>query len=196
MRRLRAVVLVAALACVVLLAHLLYPKETRWVRSAVDGRQYLIRSNGISGAEAQQNADALAEVNRRVLELVRACAARHPKLVELYSPSRLSEAAVDSRYTSYTLDKRDIHVCLRTRSDAKRLYDVNTLMYVIVHELAHMANWDRTSGQPILGHGSEFRAVFAELLQAAVQLGLYRYEDYAAAPTEYCGIVINSNVLG
>jgi hypothetical protein len=169
--------------------------ETKWIQSDLDNRWYLIKSNNITDAQYKENANALAEINKRVELLIDAVKNKYPKLKQLYSPEKLSEAAIDNRYTTFTVDKSDIHVCLRTRNDQKELYDINRLMYVIIHELAHMANWDPKTGEPIIGHGPEFMAIFKDLVKQSISLGIYKWVDYSKSPQEYCGIVIYQNIV-
>lgn len=178
-------------------------KDIAYVVSDVDGRKYLIRNN-YSDTQKQESANVLAEINRRVDKLLLVLRTKYAtdqsvshflvKLQQNYKPSVLSEAAIDSRYTTFTLDKSDIHVCLRTRDDQQQIYDIDKLMYVIIHELAHMANYD-VSGNPIMGHGQEFRDIFKLLLKESIAVGIYKYANYAAQPVEYCGMMINSNIL-
>jgi hypothetical protein len=106
----------------------------------------------------------------------------------------ISEAAIDPRYTTYTVDKQNMHICLRTRNSEEKIYDMNTLMYVVLHESAHLANYS-PDGSAIIGHGVEFKMVFRFLVEQSIKLGLYNYVDYANIPQPYCGIVINSNIL-
>lgn len=180
---------------VLLFLHYYYSKETKWVKSKLDNNWYLIKGSKLTSEQMTENANTLAEINRRVLVLIDDTKAVYPKLKELYNPKNLTEAAIDDRYTTFTLDKRDIHVCLRTRDDHQHLYDIDRLMYVVIHELAHMANWDRTTGQPIIGHGKEFISIFRDLVQRSLGLKIYKYRDYRESPVEYCGIIINSNVV-
>ena len=174
--------------------HLIYSSETKWVRSDLDNKYYLIKSNNITEKEYKENANALAEINRRIEILIKAKESQYPKLRELYKQEKLSEAAIDSRFTSFTVNKNDIHLCLRTRNDSKRLYEINHLMYVMLHELAHMANWD-DAGNPIIGHGPEFVKIFRDLVKTSIDLSIYEYIDYSKKPVEYCGIMIYNNIL-
>ena len=67
-------------------------------------------------------------------------------------------------------------------------------MYVVLHELAHMANYDKY-GYPIQGHGIEFINIFKLLVTEAINIGIYNYSDYSKVPQEYCGIMLNTSVL-
>jgi hypothetical protein len=179
----------------IILLHYYYSKETKWVKSDLDNNWYLIKGSKLTSEQMIENANTLAEINRRVVLLIDHTKDIYPKLQELYNPKNLTEAAIDDRYTTFTLDKRDIHVCLRTRNDHQHLYDIDRLMYVVIHELAHMANWDRVTGQPIIGHGKEFISIFRDLVKRSIRLKIYNYRDYKESPVEYCGIIINSNVV-
>jgi hypothetical protein len=87
-----------------------------------------------------------------------------------------------------------MHVCLRTRDQDEKLYNINLLMYVILHELAHLCNYDE-SGNPIQGHGKEFKENFYLFIVEAIKIGIYTYTDYTEKPEEYCGIMVSSTIL-
>jgi hypothetical protein len=87
-----------------------------------------------------------------------------------------------------------MHVCLRTRDQDEKLYNINLLMYVILHELAHLCNYDE-SGNPIQGHGKEFKDNFYLFIVEAIKIGIYTYIDYTEKPEEYCGIMVSSTIL-
>ena len=175
--------------------------EVQYVKSNVDNHIYTIRSGKGKGDEyLTKSADTLAELNIRIKKLVDHVHKKHgnrhyiKELEKRYHKDILSEAAIDSRYTTYTIDKEDMHVCLRTRDDHEQLYDINLLVYVLLHELAHLANYSR-SGQPIHGHGKEFSEIFKLLTKEALAIGIYRYENYYRRPVEYCGMTLNSHIL-
>lgn len=88
--------------------------------------------------------------------------------------------------TSYTVQKgREMYVCLRQQDGS--FVDMNTMMFVIIHEIAHIgAYWT-------FGHPPDFWAVFGLLLRDAIDAGVYEYDDYAAHPKKYCNIVITSS---
>jgi len=93
-----------------------------------------------------------------------------------------------SGVTSYTVNKGEkIVVCLRQRNN--NFVEINTLMYVIIHELAHIC--DLTSQQ----HDEKFWNNFEWLLEHAVNIGIYNYVDYSKDQEPYCGMNITSNVL-
>lgn len=178
--------------------------EVTYVEADLDKRKYMIRRGTKPSGFLKQSANTLAEINKRISQLVEHLDKKYSKdpsknywvsmLKKNYSPYILSEAAVDSRYTTFTVDKSDMHVCLRTRDQNEKMYEINLLMYVILHELAHFCNYD-PRGYPINGHGDEFKAIFKLLVVEAIKIGVYSYTDYNKQPQEYCGIMINSHIL-
>jgi hypothetical protein len=66
---------------------------------------------------------------------------------------------------SYTINKRVIHLCIKDPRDGK-FYDKNTLMYVVLHELAHVLCSD-------VGHTDNFAIINYALLEHAIKHGFY-----------------------
>ena len=172
------------------------------IKSLVDGNIYSV-VNKSSQNKSIESADALALINKRILTLIESMYSKYSTnpnydfvkyLKDRYSKDIISEAVNDPRYTTYTVDKHDIHVCLRTRDSNDTLYDINTLMYVVLHELAHLCNFDK-NGEMIIGHGYEFLRIFRILTENAMELGLYTKIDYNTKPKEYCGMMINSSIV-
>ena len=167
--------------------------EMEYVTSTVDGRRYLVKNM----ADSQAAADLLAKLNERLGKVVAHMKTVDPdnkdvrRLVRNYNPEHLSEGDDDTSYTSYSVNKGEqIVFCIRSRDASNKgaLEDINTLMYVGTHELAHLMTED-------VGHTPTFWANFKVLLGHAVQLGLYVKADYDKKPERYCGIKITSNVL-
>jgi hypothetical protein len=179
--------------------------EVVYVESVRDKHQYMIRRGKAKSSEfLKESANVLSEINQRVTKLIDHFKQKYMEdpskrywikhLAQNYNSGILSEAAIDSRYTTFTVDKTDIHVCLRSRDSSEKVYNINLLMYVVLHELAHLCNYDRYD-YPIQGHGAEFVNIFKVLVAEAVNIGVYDYTDYSHAPQEYCGIMINTSVL-
>lgn len=179
--------------------------ENVYVVSDVDKNTYLIRRGQNKSEEFLKNsANTLANINKRVLTLINKLddkSKANPDkyyfvkhLKKRYNASKLSEAAYDPKYTTYTINKDEMHVCLRTRDMNENLYDINLLMYVILHELAHMGNYDNND-EPIIGHGDEFKNIFNILVTESIQMNLYVYQNYREKPVEYCGIILNSSII-
>lgn len=177
--------------------------ETVYVKSKIDNKEYLIRNGKNDKTYLQDSADTLAIINQRIEKLLKHLNTKYKNnkkntfiniLIEKYNSEVLSEAANDDRFTTFTINKQDMHVCLRTRDGNNKLYDINVLMYVVLHELAHLCNYTE-DGYPIQGHGKEFKYIFRTLVIEAIQIGVYNYVNFSKEPTEYCGIVINSTIV-
>lgn len=107
----------------------------------------------------------------------------HPMLDQV----RMNFAKIDPKFgniplregkSAYTENKRIITLCL-VDPDSKVHYDVNTIMYVALHELAHVISKKH-------GHGDEFKRNFNMLLRKGAQLGIY--DPRKPIPTSYCGV--------
>ena len=200
------IIILGILLVVYFLYHMIYTyAEIKYVKSDVDGKIYLIRrGNNKSEKFLKDSANTLALINKNIMILIEHLEANYKnddekshfiiKLKENYMPYIISEAAVDPRYTTYTIDKRDMHICLRTRDNNEQIYDINILMYVVLHELAHLCNYDK-KGRPILGHGSELKFIFRFLVEEAIKLNIYQHTNYAVEPQEYCGIMITTSII-
>jgi predicted metal-dependent hydrolase len=82
--------------------------------------------------------------------------------------------------SSYTEDKTIIYLCLRDENG--RYYPINTLIYVALHEIAHLLNKED------YGHTPAFHKIFDKLLCDASAKGIY---DPAKPHTSwYCGVDI------
>lgn len=91
--------------------------------------------------------------------------------------------------TSYTLSKgAAMYICLRNKDNPEKLVDINTLMFVMLHESSHIAN-------PSWGHDSQFWSVFKFILSEAVLCNIYESIDYEKYPVTYCGLDVNYNPL-
>lgn len=164
--------------------------EVEYVRSRIDGRTYLVRRL----ADNQRAADFLANINKDINTLIKHLMSTYPdnadirRLYKNYSPETLSEGSNDNGYTSYSVNKGEkIILCLRQKDD-NSFVNKNIVLYVTVHELAHLMTSD-------VGHTDSFWKNFRFILREAVNIGLYTKVDYAKEPVKYCGIKISSSVI-
>ena len=78
-------------------------------------------------------------------------------------------------------------MCVDTvKKNIGKLIDVNTLMYVALHELSHVASKS-------IGHTDEFWDNFKFLITESKEIGLYKPVDYKNTHTQYCGMTITDN---
>lgn len=111
------------------------------------------------------------------------------KIIQKRLPNSLiKESSHTSKYTSYTTNKgEEIVFCLRSKYDS-HLHNINELMYVAIHEIAHI-------GCPEIGHTDLFHQINKFLLVEATKKGIYKYVDYKKTPVEYCGMKLNNTIL-
>jgi hypothetical protein len=166
-------------------------EEVDYVRSPVDGREYLVQER----EDKQAAADVLARVVADLTAIVRHMGAKYPDdpevklLVSRFDPDAISEGSPTSGYTSYTVDKgAKVVVCVRQADAAGTLVDRNVIMYVAIHELAHIMTAS-------VGHKDAFWTNNRRLLKEAMALGLYTKTDFSSAPAPYCGIDIKTSLV-
>jgi hypothetical protein len=161
------------------------------VISTVDGNEYLVRSL----PDKQAAADMLADVKNNMVTLIRHLEKIAPKDKRTqkiginFKAENICEGVDSKEYTSYSVNKGEkIVFCLRQKDKNHTLIDMNTVMFVGLHELAHI-------GTESIGHTQEFWANFAWVLEEAIQIGIYRQQDYKTKPVEYCGTKVTSSPL-
>jgi hypothetical protein len=76
----------------------------------------------------------------------------------------LSEIKLYKGDKSYTINKQKVYLCLQDENDA--YYNMNMLIYVILHELAHVICDE-------IGHTEKFNRIFEELLDEANKKSIY-----------------------
>jgi hypothetical protein len=118
------------------------------------------------------------------------CARQVVRLLTLYQADRLEEhlPSLDSKETSSTINKgAKIKICLRDKTPTRRIYDINTLMFVTIHELAHVACDERTFGDP---HTERFWEIFRFLLLECYRIKLFNIPNYNLHHKNYSGVII------
>jgi hypothetical protein len=97
------------------------------------------------------------------------------------------ESTPDAEHTSYSVNKGEaVHFCLRQRDTTERLVDINVMMFVALHEMAHMITES-------IGHEPEFWNNFGWLLREAEARKLYVPRDFKSQPVMYCGVQITDS---
>jgi len=110
------------------------------------------------------------------------------RLSTIFPSTVISENNPFSSYTSYNYNKgEEIVFCLRSK-ETKEIYDINLILYVALHELAHI-------GSPVFGHGEDFVKVFKFITRISVDIGIYQKIDFDQSPSKYCGIEITNSIV-
>ncbi len=163
---------------------------TEKVVSSLDNKSYVVRKS----KNKQEASNILAIINIHIQKLfdnlkeTEMNDTRVQKLMKRFNPNNLVEN-FNKKEISYTVNKgEEIGLCLSTRDEHEKIYDINTLMFVVIHELSHI-------GTDSLGHDENFIKLFKFLLRKSIDCGVYNYIDYSKNPVEYCGMTINSTPL-
>lgn len=174
----RRAALAAACAAVLLALFVAWPRRMVYVRSELTGKAYYVKNDD----NRRGAADRLASLELRVRRFLHRASRRAPGDPRVRNILRrwngtLAETLDDSE-VAYCLGKDAISVCLRDEAGA--LEPENTAMYVLIHELAHIAT-DR------YGHTPEFWANMQFLLGLAEATGTYTRHDFSRQDVSYCG---------
>ena len=171
-------------------------KNTVYIKSINNGKKYLVYNDD----KKYKSVELLAELINRLFKLRKYLYRNinnfpkykkyikllyknlHPKKTKIY------ENDINSQYTSYNINKgEEIVFCLRSKKTNK-LHDINLLMYVGLHEIAHAAC-------PDVGHTPLFNKIFAFFVEQAIELKLYSKIDFDNKTKEYCGMHLNSSII-
>ena len=168
-----------------------YQGSFEYVVSTVDNNMYKV----MSLPDKQDAANLLAEIRSKIVILMEHLQKayqdddRTERMVVRFDPSNISEGSNRTEYTSYSVNKgQKIVFCLRSKNENNKLVDINTMMFVALHEVAHIATKSE-------GHTSEFWTNFKWLLEEAVDIGIYKKQDYKTKPVKYCGVDITESPL-
>jgi hypothetical protein len=176
---------------------------------------YKIRKNKLTIVEASDNgmklmvyndkdkrksADLLAEIIKRMFMLRNTLIneknkyPEYKQYIELLEENlteertKIYENDPNSDLTSFSVNKgEELAFCLKSKRDGQ-IHEVNLLIYVALHEMAHIAC-------PEIGHGDLFKKVFRFLTLRAIDMGIYQKVDYNQNPVEYCGMVLSSSIV-
>lgn len=159
------------------------------INSTIDGNKYCVRER----SKITLAVDKLAIVTQKLKKLVSHLGDTYPersnvkRLITGFNPTKIVETLPSSEYTAYSENKGDkIAFCLDTEKGSGNLIDDNTLTFVGLHEIAHIATES-------VGHTNEFWTNFKFLLQEASKIKIYTPEDYKKKNKKYCGMELTDN---
>ena len=162
-----------------------------YVKSKVDNKKYLVRKM----PDKQHAADLLAHLRIKLVKLCDYLELKHSdskkvyRLIKRFNSDNITESSPTEKYTSYSVNKGEkIVFCLRSRDDKQKLVNENVMMFVALHELAHIMTKS-------VGHTDEFWDNFRYLLKKAIKLGLYNEVNFEKNPVDYCGTKITNSPL-
>ena len=168
--------------------------EVKYVKSSLNNKEYLVRDM----PDSQQSADLISQMHINLNNLVNTLYQNKDtkykqfsdvidRLNNQFKTTVINESSENNSYTSYSVNKGEqIVFCLRSKYN-NQLHDINLLMYVALHELAHI-------GCKSYGHTDEFKNIFAFLISVSTKLNIYQKIDFKNKPIEYCGLVISEHI--
>lgn len=163
--------------------------DLKCIIASKDGNRYCVRER----EKMELAANLLADVTQKMSDTVAFIKQKNPedprtiRLVDGYNPKKISETLPTSELTAFSENKGEkLAFCLNKSKNGTKLIDINTLTFVALHELSHIATKS-------IGHGQEFWQNFKWVLQNAKEAGIYSPVDYKKYPEEYCGMTINDN---
>ena len=164
-------------------------KDLVKITSSVDNKKYTVQIK----EDSKEAADLIAKIKQRIITLIEHMEntfgisdERVANLKNNFRPDRLKEGVSTPGYTSYSVNKGEqIVLCLRNKDS---LVDINTMMFVVLHEMAHLASVS-------IGHTEEFWNNFRWILEESINIGIYVKQDFEKKSVEYCGMDITSSPL-
>tara|TARA_B100000902_G_C27024211_1_gene771163 strand:- start:1 stop:603 length:603 start_codon:yes stop_codon:yes gene_type:complete len=161
------------------------------IKSELDDNEYCVRDR--DSVDIEKSANRLARVTKKCKQLIKHLNDVNPnsQITQLlnsgYNPKRIEEILPSSEHTAYSENKGEkIAFCLHTQRNGKKKIDDNTLLFVALHELSHVATDE-------IGHTPKYWQNFKTILEYAVDLGIYEPVDYKKNPVIYCGMEITDN---
>jgi len=173
-----------------------YKDNLVYQKSTIDNEEYFVRnledkSNAANSLKTIKNKikKLVAHLNNNINDKKYINEKEYiNNLVNRTKQINIMETPDDEQNTSYTINKGEkIVICLRSKF-LNQIHDINTIMYVVIHELAHVAC-------PEYGHTPLFKKIFIFLLKESNKINIYTPIDYRKKPQDYCGMVINEYLL-
>jgi predicted metal-dependent hydrolase len=172
-----------------------YPKDNLvYEKATFDDEYYWVRNERDKSA----GANTLALIKQNMVKLIKYLNKNEKTfpdyvtyITDLIRRTKIiyiMETPSDENYTSYTVNKGEkIVFCIREKM-FKNIHDINVIMYVVLHEMAHIAC-------PEIGHTDLFRKIFKFLLVEAQKINIYIFINYRINPANYCGMTITENLF-
>ena len=160
--------------------------------SSLTGKMYGIQE---MLPNSDDSVEMIAKLDMFINQFTRYLDSKYPndskvkRLVNRLVDTKFEESEYEPDVSSYTVNKGEmIKLCVRHKNENNDHHDYDTLLFVVIHELAHVASITK-------GHNKEFLDNFKWLLKEANQSGLYHPQDYSKSPITYCGVRVTNNPM-
>jgi hypothetical protein len=154
------------------------------------GKEYTVQEYD----NTKEAANILAKLDKNIHIFIQKLKKDHPnderieRMENNLSNSIIEEAPHVDNESTYTINKGElIKICLRKKIKNKPFHNLNTLMFVVIHELAHVISIS-------IGHTDEFMENFRFLLTKAAKYNInYEPVDFSKNNINYCGVEVTHN---
>ena len=185
------IIVIIGVALFILVYKKIFNKESFDVSNYTDikinGRTYHVRKDLNNHIAAAKILDTLHQKIKAIIVSLPTNDPRTLRIKQRYNLNNVYEGKPARDETSYSLNKGErIVFCLRPRENQEIFHQIYQLMYVVIHEMGHLASES-------VGHNDEFIENFKWLLKESVKTGLYQPENYKVHPFTYCGINVQDN---
>ena len=188
------IVIIILIIIFVVIKH--YHDNMTYILSDIDNQSYLVNDT----EDKQYVANLLAQLKKRIDILnnhlynnIKTYPDYEEYIKQLHDKLDdcvITENSSDNEYTSYSVNKGEQLVfCVHSKKHPYDIHDINLMMYVVLHELSHVAcpYYDN--------HGPLFKKIFSFLTIEAMKLNLYTKIDFSNNYQEYCGITITNSII-
>jgi predicted transcriptional regulator len=185
--------IILLIICLILLIILLYSNEAfkEYITSTINNKKYAVQDD-LPNYEAVPN--KLATIEQFIKKFKSHLESKLPndkrvkRLLKRLKNINIEESELKEGVSSFTVNKGElISVCVRDKENHSEFHNHQLLLFVIIHELAHIASES-------FGHNNEFNTNFKWLLHEAQNVG-YTPVDYSINPVTYCGVNVTNNPI-
>lgn len=160
------------------------------IKTGNNGKDYLVQDY----PKQIEAANILSKIETNINKFLKGLKEKYPDDERIKRMSKnlkstiIEEAPHKDGESSYTINKGELmKICLRKKIDNKPFHKLNTLMFVVIHELAHVISIS-------VGHNEEFMTNFRFLLREAPNFDIdYEPIDYSENNMTYCGVEVTHN---
>ena len=160
------------------------------MKSSINGKTYKMQEY----PDINKSVNVIAKLEKNINKFANYLIKKHPndeKIQRLHKNLQntiYEETPHKKGESAYTINKGElIKVCLRHKKKNKPLHNLNTLMFVVIHEMAHVMSVS-------IGHNKEFMTNFRFLLREADGINIdYEPIDYSEKNMTYCGVHVSHN---
>ena len=191
----KIIILLVTIFLVYLLYNNINDRNMTYIKSNLDNKYYLVRNY----PDKQISCDTLAKIKQNIFVIVNHVNSlksqyekMNPHISQLCKRIKdvtIRESSIGSEFTSYCVNKgEELVFCLRLKKEGGNLHNINLLMYVVIHEISHVAC-------PEEGHTPLFNEIFKFLCEKSIELKIYNKINFNKNPENYCGMVINDSII-